>query len=511
MSVQSADVAFRAAIRSMSAPLLSPLGTSTYDMDCMIGQVAKNWAVFGRMPLENHVLLHAYGLGHLLHTCTSFGYALAVQRFHRARALIHGFGTADKDVLRHLAFDRSGRRRPLLSIAAALAEVDEEDPLSPDEAVHFRAMWFRHFAASAYLTDRINVEALGIGDGRVLRGLAEGLLIADAFDLGAKARCWEHVTDGEPLALHGAALIEGLPVVRYKGVETVPLDSRALMEAYLGLGEILLRLEGLREPATPLVRAFLKHRSYAVVRMGLFCLGVETLPYNMLVFAPELLLLMEKALNPPLPPIYDPAGEAVGPYEIDPMMRFTQLAQAAAKVGRPLRYLRLDAERIRERAAEISDATSVGESGVAALAHRASSEADYRRRTSLDWYEAIQGVAARSVFREGTTTLLEYLCCSVLSKSPDPVRIAMTVPPCLLDESQQINANGILHRPDVLTSFLHENIRTFSLADLLTAEDEVRPLPFGVTAATIADHWDIMRPGQFEAYIAGALGAPAAS
>lgn len=508
MSAREADAAFRAAIGAMSAPLVSPIGTCVYDFDCMMGQVHKSWNLAGRVPFETHVNLHVYSVAYLLHTCTAFGYFLAIQRFHRARALQHGFAVADKDATRRLAFDQSGRRRALLAIADAIADVNEADPLVGDgEPVHFRGTWFRHFVASAYLLDRTRLQSLGVDDFRLYRALAEAMLISDAFDIREGKRCFGAASDKQPLDLHTEALRKGIPLVRYNGVrEKVPLDTRALMEAYVGIAELLLRLEGLVEPATPLVREFLQHRAYAVVRLGLYCLGVETVPYNMLVFAPELLLLMEKALNPPIPPIYDPSSTQVGAAEIDPIVRFAQLAQLAANNGRPLRLLGLDANQFRRRVLELRAASALPEFDVWSLARSRRQQAVSPPLTTLDWYEKLQSVSVDGVYRDGTTTLSEYLCCSVLSKTPDPARFAMTIAPFLLDEQLRINAGPVLHNQEDLILFTQEHVRCFALGDLLLSDETVRPLPFGVSSATLCDDWKIMRTGQFENFIDGKLG-----
>jgi hypothetical protein len=281
-----------------------------------------------------HETIHFYQ-----HVGTTFGQFQAICRHNRLRHSISGIERADKNKLYNRAFPKNKLRQPLLTRneIPSLSNY-ESDPFSPNNRHSFRLMWYRILAGEKAM---LMASSLRNIDKEYKVNLYTSLSSASIF--------WNYQLGNEiSTSLVSSIFERGIQFVRYlEGKFVQHINTIHLIENLCSVWEICF-LNNLESELAKVRMTNANKNNYLLVsRFLLWNMGKDFLPYNVSKFTPEISLITELALNPPITEL---GTKEITWEQIYPPLRLGLLANASKKIGAYLELGNHDSETLKKRA-----------------------------------------------------------------------------------------------------------------------------------------------------------------
>lgn len=518
-------------LNSYERQLIAPLGTGDghgfYDFETM-------WLFSKKYPLDGtsavgedgniephahvgyiHELLHYFQ-----HTLSTVGMYQAFCRFNRIRH--------SERILNCMKGSRGSSSfgspldRPALVTREEIKKLLSEKPFLPEdktdtEEVRAKKSWYLGLAGEKAL---IQPSQLAGVDGNITANLSYQFLSIDAF--------WHAYQENEsamrsPREAYSGILTSPYKVIRYNdGIDKRPIDTINLIENQCAVFEICLLHMVAPESAKDRVTSA-KNSAYLVAtEYALWLLDIEFSSENIHKYAPELMLITEMALNPPLPP-YDHNNldeEAVSSIEnILPPLRFDRLIEASKELGEPLTVGNMSKEYFRKRQEALIGYSSVPVSSVFDLSRPKKPirrglevfDADFDgsvlfedRMNWLDWYFAFQS-ATRSVVLQDATTITEFAFLGLIRNLGTEESNPFIEPPKVVTENGDLRLNSFMARNQATArAWAFENLATYYQHDLLLGNGDFETLPFGLPIETV-ERWGLLSVSDLTNTIVGRI------
>lgn len=300
---------FREEDRSVTASQLSPVsfpvGRFDYCFETMSAQSYGSFPTFRGQPYADAPTMLRYSTPFMLHNLTATGVFLSTCRFHRAR-----LGSI------YLSKCAAGGNREAIDIIGRSGNLINDDEISswlrtpeasrlqnPDRDV--LALWHSVYRAELLIRS-LSTTVPGADE---VANAASDLLLAFALIENFVPAVSPNYYPWSTTRWAGGGnnvrqfFSSGFGGVTYRGEINVQLDTLDLFKCYSHLIHILLKRSVLGQDIESDVRSFMNCRSYNVARMVMFSLSFEMTVYDCIKAAPEILTIIELALNPPISPV----------------------------------------------------------------------------------------------------------------------------------------------------------------------------------------------------------------
>lgn len=465
-----------------------------------------------RMTKYLHEILHYYQ-----HLCTTVGQFQAICRYQRinyGRALLDN---PNKQRIRERASGVGLQRRPLFERSELpMLENMDHDPLVPDAGFNVRLEWYRTLAGEKSF---LSATAAQAADPKIAVNIYSALLAAERFwqiEVRQDSTCFDRAVQ-----VYKNACMRGLELSSYvDGNYRRPIDTIHIIENFCSVWEIVLPRPVNESAANQRFAEATSGDYLTASRFVLWSIEKEFTPSNIYEYSPELMLLFELALNPPIPPfcLYVDRINGLSWSTMYPPSRLAAFAEAAKDLGSPLtignhgrEQLKQRMEAIKERAGipcgSVLDAMEV--STYCATASRLISDATGTLRPGMEeinwyqWFSALQKNFIENCLVDGSITSFLF---NQQIKSEFRDKVPYWEPPTVLEGgADNLVASYMTKNQSTPVLFALENLQSYMITDLIVGHSDVSPLPFGITEEMFCG-WGLLKSGQYESLVRQRLG-----
>lgn len=459
-----------------------------------------------------HEIIHYFQ-----HVGTTVGMFQAQCRQNRLRYFRDGVDHANPAALSARIQSPEGRRRPLITRGEFRSILgSDHDPISPHIGYPFRKHWLQALFGEKNL---LTASVKGLGKSTV-ENVAMAMLHNDAMWHGLINNAPPDPGFGEFLR---GIVSKGLTTYQYRdGDVKWNLDTIHIIENFCSVWEIGLLYQLMPDLAQFRVAQADRSSYLTATRLILWRFGKDFMPRNISDYAPEIMLLSELSLNPPLS-WFDSESADLSWEDIYPPSRLTKLVDAALKIGGHATVDGYGGWSIKERMKELIDASglpmgdvrlrrsNIG-TGLERFLDNPEASTDEHlaaRRTWFDYYLLFQHVTLDHAM-SGRSSITEFLYQDLLRSEFRETNLYWSPPKVNTVAQEHLTANYMGRNQILNTFFAWENLSTYLSHNVMLGAGAFAALPFGIPSAQI-EAWKLLGLDQLRETLAKQLHVPASS